>query len=446
MAQPNKITHIMNRVERAKSLLLSQFKDSPNINTVLEVFIDELQALEDNLIELQELRTLRGAFGVFLDVIGESVGVLRGSYTDQDYKNAIKIAMAKSNTSATREDILKIAILLSNDPFVRLRNHHPYMLEMIGFLECITESEGGIKALSELFPVATAIKISQRKGKPFALNSGNQGFGSGAKLNSLVYHDYGISQDSRFSTATTEIIVLPEPPSNTSPPIVVGLNEVGNTLTVSIGAWTGDTPITYTYQWLRNGEVISGEADITYTLVEADEGNLVSCVVTATNAVGSISVQSNAINVSADTPPTSEFTTNLGLVDGYGTRTLDAPMDFKTAYAAININSDGTTTQTNTSPLSEEVLSDQWLATTSVGVGDDYTVSYTIVSGVTPIGMAPNTTYSLSASRVLSVQVSGEFPTVAAGTYLFTIRSISDPTISQSRTIQLGAELVDAYN
>jgi hypothetical protein len=447
MATADRIKLVSNRVERAKALLLSQFKDSPNINGLVKVLVTELQELENVLNDVQTVHTLEGSYGAWLDEIGRQLKVERNGYSDNDYKSAIKIAMFKKTASATSEDIQRIVELLTGDSEAVLTNNYPYMMELTSYLFCVGDSQGGLELISQLFPANTAIKINKRFGRSWGFKAGN-GFGSGATLNSLVYTKYGLENDPRFTSAQQAVIppVLPVPPSNVTPPVVTGGNEVGNVLTCSNGSWVGDAPITYTYQWLRNGVDISGETNNTYTLAEADKGNLVSCVVTATNAEGSASVQSNAIDVSADTPPTSEFTTNLGLVDGYGTRTLDSPMDFKTAYAAININSDGTTTQTNTSPLSEAVLSDQWLATTGAGVGSDYTVSYTIVSGVTPIGMAPNTTYSLNVSRVLSVQVSGEFPTVAAGTYLFTIRSISDPTISQSRTIQLGAELVDAYN
>lgn len=447
MTTANKIKLVSDRVERAKSLLLSQFKDSPNINALVEVLVSELQELENVLNDVQTVRTLDGSYGVWLDEIGRQLKVGRNGYSDNDYKTAIKIAMFKRTASATLDDIQRIVELLSGDPEAVLTNNYPYFMELTSYLFCVGESQEGLELIGNLFPANTAIKINKRFGRSFGFGA-DKGFGSGATINSLVYTKYGLERDPRFTSAATPVIppTLPVAPNNTTPPVVTGLNEVGNTLTVSNGTWVGDEPISYSYQWLRNGAEIVGETNNTYVLVEADQGNLVSCIVTATNAVGSASVQSNAIDVSAVTPPTSEFTTNLGLVDGYGIRILDAPADFKTAYAAVNINSDGTTTQTNTSPTTEETLSDQWLTTTGTGVGADYTVSYTIVSGVTPIGMSPNTTYSLSASRALTVEVSGSRPSVATGTYVFTIRNVNDPTISQTRTIQLGAELVDAYN
>ena len=47
MTTAHKIKLVNDRVVRAKALLLSQFKDSPNINAFLEALVDELQVLEN---------------------------------------------------------------------------------------------------------------------------------------------------------------------------------------------------------------------------------------------------------------------------------------------------------------------------------------------------------------------------------------------------------------
>src|SRR2546426_7392633 len=55
----------------------------------------------------------------------------------------------------------------------------------------------------------------------------------------------------RSNPATSEAtaIVLPLPPSNTSPPTITGTAKQGQTLTEVHGSWT-NSPTSYSYQWL----------------------------------------------------------------------------------------------------------------------------------------------------------------------------------------------------
>ena len=93
------------------------------------------------------------------------------------------------------------------------------------------------------------------------------------------------------------------PPVNTALPQIQLLDgiEIGDTIICTTGSWTGSSP-TYARQWLRTGASIPGETAPSYTLVAADLGLMVGCVVIATDAGGSTSV--NAAEVGPITPPT----------------------------------------------------------------------------------------------------------------------------------------------
>jgi len=85
-------------------------------------------------------------------------------------------------------------------------------------------------------------------------------------------------------------------PANLTAPIIDGKDIVGNLLKViDDGQWSGTLPITFTYQWKQNGVDIPGETNSTYTSQLADLGNIITCLVTATNIVGSASQISNGI-------------------------------------------------------------------------------------------------------------------------------------------------------
>lgn len=86
-------------------------------------------------------------------------------------------------------------------------------------------------------------------------------------------------------------------PVNLTLPVISGTNTIGSVLTTTNGTWSGTTPITYTYQWLRNGSIISGATSSTYTLVTADTSSNVTCRVTATNVNGSVNATSNSLTI-----------------------------------------------------------------------------------------------------------------------------------------------------
>lgn len=95
----------------------------------------------------------------------------------------------------------------------------------------------------------------------------------------------------------------PEAPANTSAPVITfssGSNYpagVNQTLSVSTGSWT-NSPTSYSYQWYASGNgipysAISGATSSTFSLGAAYAGATIKAQVTATNARGSTSVDSN---------------------------------------------------------------------------------------------------------------------------------------------------------
>jgi hypothetical protein len=96
-----------------------------------------------------------------------------------------------------------------------------------------------------------------------------------------------------YASPTLSAVQQQYGPQNTAPPTISGTPRVGQTLTASTGTFTGDQPITYTYQWQRcdqngsNCSSIVGATAQTYQLTSADAGRTLRVVVTATNPRGS---------------------------------------------------------------------------------------------------------------------------------------------------------------
>jgi len=73
---------------------------------------------------------------------------------------------------------------------------------------------------------------------------------------------------------------------NTAIPVVTGDVAVDDLLTTTNGTWT-NSPISFTYRWLRDDVAISGATSQTYTIVSADEETEIKSEVKAVNAGGS---------------------------------------------------------------------------------------------------------------------------------------------------------------
>jgi hypothetical protein len=91
-------------------------------------------------------------------------------------------------------------------------------------------------------------------------------------------------------------------PANTAAPQISGTAREGSTLTATNGTWSG-APTTYTYQWQRcatDGTAcgdITGATKESYTLVTGDVSHTVRVQVTAQNADGKATANSNESDV-----------------------------------------------------------------------------------------------------------------------------------------------------
>jgi len=75
-------------------------------------------------------------------------------------------------------------------------------------------------------------------------------------------------------------------PANSTPLVIDNTSPVlAATIHCTGGTWS-DAPASYTYQWKRNGSLIGGATALSYTVVAADDGANLQCVVSATNAAG----------------------------------------------------------------------------------------------------------------------------------------------------------------
>ncbi|TCP39575.1 hypothetical protein [Rhodovulum marinum] len=105
-------------------------------------------------------------------------------------------------------------------------------------------------------------------------------------------------EGSASATSNTIRVTGFVPPVNVVAPSISGNPTVGATLTCDPGSWTAIPAPSLSYQWYRDGAVISGATGSGYMLQTVDIGAEITCVVTAENIVGTVTATSNMIRSS----------------------------------------------------------------------------------------------------------------------------------------------------
>lgn len=113
----------------------------------------------------------------------------------------------------------------------------------------------------------------------------------GFTINCRVTATNSVGSSSASSNSTAAIT---SPPVNTVAPVVSGTPTQGQTLSTTNGTWSY-SPTSYAYQWQRNNTTnIGGATSSTYLLTLSDVGSTINCRVTASNASGSNTANSNS--------------------------------------------------------------------------------------------------------------------------------------------------------
>jgi Glycosyl hydrolase family 26 len=111
-------------------------------------------------------------------------------------------------------------------------------------------------------------------------------------------------------------------PTNTSLPTIAGSAAAGFELSTSSGSWTGDTPMTFGYEWRRCDPLgsscapIPGATGQTYVLTATDAGATLRAVVTATNTSGSATATSVATAIVTDAAAVAPMNTTPPAITG----------------------------------------------------------------------------------------------------------------------------------
>jgi hypothetical protein len=196
------------------------------------------------------------------------------------------------------------------------------------------------------------------------------------------------------------------PPSIIENPIISGATSLGSLLTCTQGYWNGTLPLTYTYQWKRNGVNITGATSSTYTIVIADSSANITCQVTATNIIGTASASSNTITAQAFNAPANTIAPvisgtiqeNQVITCSTGTWTGYAPITYTYQWKKNNVNIVGATSSSYTVVSGDVGQSIKCTVTATNIVGANSTDSNVVVpiSALDPNALAFITTAGIT--------------------------------------------------
>jgi hypothetical protein len=168
-------------------------------------------------------------------------------------------------------------------------------------------------------------------------------------------------------------------PVNTIAPTLSpsGTQSTGTVITLGNGTWSGASPITFEYRWLRDNSIILGQTSNTYTLVAGDDGTVIKGQVRAINSVSTSAYVTSSNQVDATATPAFQ-----GLLDLYPNAAAAYSLrKLRAAYtgAAVRIRRSSDNAESDIGFLNNEF--DSAAAQTFCGAGNGFITTHYDQSG-----------------------------------------------------------------
>jgi hypothetical protein len=177
-------------------------------------------------------------------------------------------------------------------------------------LESTTPSQCGLSAaagdLIGIDPLLAPLADNGGPTETMALEPTSPAIGAGGQCADPTMGGQPLATDQRGEPRATPCDIGAfevQPPAIAAAPSIVGTPAVGSTLTCHPGSATGDTPLTTSYAWQRDGAAIAGANTTVYTVTLTDATHQLTCAVTQTNPYGHATETSAAVSVPYP-PPT----------------------------------------------------------------------------------------------------------------------------------------------
>jgi hypothetical protein len=101
---------------------ITQFRGKPKLEAYAQSYLAEVQAIEDSLWDVYQVRDIDSATGVHLNILGAIVGRAREGRDDATYRLWIKAQILANVSSGTADEILEIVNILTGNRDATIRD------------------------------------------------------------------------------------------------------------------------------------------------------------------------------------------------------------------------------------------------------------------------------------------------------------------------------------
>lgn len=117
------VTEILTHEEDALKRLLEQFKDKENVRKILEIYLPQIQEIEEAIFDLLFALDIDAMEGAMLDLIGQIVILPRVAGTgDVRYRQLLKAKIGQNISEGDPERIIAIFQILTQSAYVHYQN------------------------------------------------------------------------------------------------------------------------------------------------------------------------------------------------------------------------------------------------------------------------------------------------------------------------------------
>lgn len=124
------LSAVVDHIVRMLDNRIEEFRSAVRFSSLVSLFGQQIQDIEDGLYQLITDRTLDTAEGAQLDGIGQLVGEDRAGRTDAPYRLALRTRIALNLSQGTAEDLIAVALAISGGTQAELEEYFPAAFEI----------------------------------------------------------------------------------------------------------------------------------------------------------------------------------------------------------------------------------------------------------------------------------------------------------------------------